>query len=761
MEPRSRPRHTSQGQYFSVEDYYLGTNKLCTSCEQQRPEYDHFHCLVCHSNLKTPVNFRNMNNRLKRHYSRFSIAKKFNGKYYPAHSLQNPPRSAATAFKDLTSEDKTLVREGILAFCTAVHNLSWKSQACMNNIMQEVVDCNYSSSATKAAAICKGLFGLEAELKLKNELQQVKHIAVAFDSSTIHNVKVLPIIATFFTSQKGLQHRLLALVDLKQGGNADCTAWAVKKILQIYGISKKVTAIVADNCPTNFGSFDRQGPNNIFHHLTEEFGDKLIGVGCLAHIVNNSLKNSVEKLNFGEKDLNTFLAQVHQYFMHSNSNRVENIYLIRAQLGGEQTYSSNKPPTKSYSKTRWLSTGPAINAIINQWHLFDIYFQMESSGKHVETFKKFFENRNSLPLLITLRTLAAEVEEAVCSMEGKDVDLMTAIKIFDALRQKILQYREEITMPRDAAGMIEHWEENYQLDFHLQLWELYDDIQSYMVKWSGWTNSLKLHRWATLDSTLSEEAVTSSAETIKENCRINGDELKKNVEDANVFINTRLESWKTLTTSERWSNLINSVPNLDALEKAAQFILTLPGTNATIERLFSEIRHYWTDSKDSMPLATVNTIMKIRYNHERDCQKVLQMLITDTELRRKVRENNKYDEAKLKNAHSLVNIMQSYGQEEEDDIYWEEFIWQDCGSDQSSNASDPSYEDDFPSDDDDDDDYLDEEVGLSELDRLAEEVVIMETEVQEPDRQLPTELDCMEYEHNYEGPLQVESPWHR
>ena len=137
--------------------------------------------------------------------------------------------------------------------------------------MQQVADCNYSSSACKTAAICKGLFGYEAEEKLKSDLLQVNHIAIAFDSSSIHNIKVLPLIATFFQPKKGLQHRLLALIDLKQGGTADCTAWAIKKVLEAYKISHKITAVVADNCPTNFGSIDRQGPNNIFHYLTEEY----------------------------------------------------------------------------------------------------------------------------------------------------------------------------------------------------------------------------------------------------------------------------------------------------------------------------------------------------------------------------------------------------------------------------------------------------------------------------------------------------------
>ncbi len=464
----------------------------------------------------------------------------------------------------------------------------------MSNIIQQIADSNYSSSASKSAAICKGLFGTKAEQELRSDLEKVNHIAIAFDSSSIHNIKVLPLLAIFFHRRKGLQHRLLALVDLKQGGTADCTVWAIKKVLEIYRISHKISAIVADNCPTNFGSVDRQGPNNIFQQLTEEYnfikkfnsnfnnsifryGDKLIGVGCLAHIVNNALKNSVEKLNFGEKNLNIFLGQIHQFFMHSSSNRINNIFQIRAQLGCEQAYSNNKPPTKSYSKTRWLSTGPAIDAIINQWHLLDIYFQMEPEGKHVDSFKKFFENRNSFPLLITLRSLATEVEEVVCIMEGKDVDLMSAIKIFDELQQKVFQYRENITMPGIVADMIEQWEENDRLDFHLQLRELYDDIQMYMVKWSTWTNSLKLHQWATLDNQLREEDVLNSTEVIRENSQINIAQLQENIEAVNLFISTRPASWATLSTSERWLNLLNSVSGLIALEKAASFILTLPG----------------------------------------------------------------------------------------------------------------------------------------------------------------------------------------
>ncbi len=146
------------------------------------------------------------------------------------------------------------------------------------------------------------------------------------------------------------------------------------------------------------------------------------------------------------------------------------------------------------------------------------------------------------------------------------------------------------------------------------------------------------------------------------------------------------------------------------------------------------------------------------------------MLITNSELRRKIREDSKYYEAKLEKAHTLVNIMERYGQEEEEEEEEEE-EWEDFfNSDQTSNTSDPSYEDNFSSEEDDD--YLDEEISQSEQDRLIEddatgirfesEVIRMEVEdVPEPDPPLPTSLDCLMYEHNYEGSMEVESPWYR
>lgn len=393
----------------------------------------------------------------------------------------------------------------------------------------------------------------------------------------------------------------------------------------------------------------------------------LIGIGCLVHVVNNSVKTAADKLNFGPTKLNDFLAQIHNFFKDSRSDHLKNINQIRARVDSNSNFNSRKEPTKSFTKTRFLSTGPAIDAIICQWDLFEIFFTESKDSKKVLKFREFFDNKRNFSLLIVLREIALEFETAILQMEGTGIDLISAISIFDNLHQKVIQRKENFETSPTIINCIKDWEEpEMKTNFLQEVKELYDGIQQYMSKWSGWTKPLMMHQWATLEGELSEDAVIKSAKII--NCSIDINLLKENVQQANYFISKRQKEvgeddeakkpWSSLTASEKWVELLES--NVKALGDVANYLLTLPGTNSTVERLFSEIRHFWTDNKESLSLATVNTIMKIRFNYARKCYQVFFMLVRNRELRQKIRDNEKYAQAKLDDANELVNIMEKY-----------------------------------------------------------------------------------------------------
>lgn len=191
----------------------------------------------------------------------------------------------------------------------------------------------------------------------------------------------------------------------------------------------------------------------------------------------------------------------------------------------------------------------------------------------------FFENPNNFPLLITLRSISIDFENAITQMEGKGVDLITAISTFEDLHKQVMQDRAEKTRPPVVDFHIKDWPLQAKINFENQLYKIYDHLQEYMLKWSTWTGPLKLHLWATLKAELNEEIVLKSAEAIKSSCPVDVNELKANIGTANAIIINRLPMWSTreLSTSQRWVDMLNSCSNLDAFENIATYILTLPG----------------------------------------------------------------------------------------------------------------------------------------------------------------------------------------
>jgi hypothetical protein len=69
--------------------------------------------------------------------------------------------------------------------------------------------------------------------------------------------------------------------------------------------------ICADNTNSNFGGRRRHGTGNIFYKIKADLGKDLIGVGCAAHIINNSIQTAADCLPV---DVMAFISKIYSYF---------------------------------------------------------------------------------------------------------------------------------------------------------------------------------------------------------------------------------------------------------------------------------------------------------------------------------------------------------------------------------------------------------------------------------------------------------------
>ena len=87
---------------------------------------------------------------------------------------------------------------------------------------------------------------------------------------------------------------------------------------------KKCVAFTGDNCNIMFGELRRneQG-NNVLAKLKKMLSSSLIGINCLAHVLNNCIHHGAERMNIDiENNINEFAnCEYMRLLSHSKANK--------------------------------------------------------------------------------------------------------------------------------------------------------------------------------------------------------------------------------------------------------------------------------------------------------------------------------------------------------------------------------------------------------------------------------------------------------
>lgn len=155
-----------------------------------------------------------------------------------------------------------------------------------------------------------------------------------------------------------------------------------------------------DNCPTNFGSRDRHGENNVYYRL-KQYMPLLFGIGCCAHFSHNALKHACDCLPI---DIECIVVKIYSYF-YIHTVRVEALKVI-CELS-ELEYSQ----LLGYANTRFLALGPAIGSILKLFEPLKEYFL--GLRRCPPIIKSFFESPASKLWLLFVKDQVIIVKDQV------------------------------------------------------------------------------------------------------------------------------------------------------------------------------------------------------------------------------------------------------------------------------------------------------------------------------------------------------------
>lgn len=319
----------------------------------------------------------------------------------------------------------TAAKEGMMVYHAVRHNQSFHSMQCTSEIIRNVYnEPNFSCSYTKATAILTGVLEPMIISQLQNELNEASFVCISTDTSSHNEVTMYPVIARYFLPLKGVKTRLIEFSNMYSEKGADIFG-VLQACWENWKIKNKIKMFLADNCPTNFGTSDREhGKLNVFTRLKKELGDNLVGIGCLAHILHNAPDDACSAvLPF---DIQNVLVLIYKQF-YKSTKQTEALKLICNEL------SVDFSKVKGCPSTRFLAKKNSIASVLKIFSALTQYFTSNPSKKVHKTLANFFADPLNKFYLIIVRELCEVFEGAIIKMEGNETTGNEAVKIVDGV----------------------------------------------------------------------------------------------------------------------------------------------------------------------------------------------------------------------------------------------------------------------------------------------------------------------------------------
>lgn len=153
-------------------------------------------------------------------------------------------------------------------------------------------------------------------------------------------------------------------------------------------------------------------------------GDKLIGVGCIAHILHNALEDAC--LNALPFDVQNVLVLIYKRF-YKSTKQTEALKDFCNEMSIE--YSK----IKGCPKNRFLAKKRSIISLLKVFEAAKKYFLSASTKKVPVSLKNVFSDKMSKFYFIIVRDLCEVFEDAIVKIEGNEITGYEAVRIVDGL----------------------------------------------------------------------------------------------------------------------------------------------------------------------------------------------------------------------------------------------------------------------------------------------------------------------------------------
>lgn len=542
-------------------------------------------------------------------------------------SMQNS--NLTKHFKPVASSseaDEVTIAELALVYHNVKHQLSYNSFDCTVKLITDIfpdhkIVQNLRCARTKASALVEFVLGpssfehLGDDLKLAN--QTYRPYSLSSDASNKGNVKLFPLIISYFVPEEGIKFGLLDFYsDQYETAEAITT-----KILECLKEKKlplsSAVAYSADNAAVNYGR-----KNSVFQKLGEQVPG-LLPANCFCHVFHNAAKFACKKIP-PKYDIETLVNKIYSEFSTST---------VKDRNLKECFDFFNLEYVTLYKNiaTRWLSLTKCVDQLIKAWPAIKKYF-IELGEDTCDAFVwNFFKgNENEIEddrIDPTLSELYLNfyshflhlLTVPILSLEREDI---TAAEIHDIINNVTLKLRsrkESSFFGSVVKNGISKLNANERQSFTTNATTVYTRAIEYIDKYYDTVEKQFLKLLSSLNISEVElvfDDVIKVATILK--AEINEDLLFDEIVVTHNIIE-QMRNEKKLNTLSMWVAVFKAEKTLTELTKIVSKAFSIPASQAKIERIFSLMNLYWSDTRNRCSLSLIKAELGVAINFNMNC----------------------------------------------------------------------------------------------------------------------------------------------
>ncbi|CAG5004977.1 unnamed protein product [Parnassius apollo] len=355
---------------------------------------------------------------------------------------------------------------------------------------------------------------------------------------------------------------------------------------------KKLIGIGTDNASVMTGT--NSGVHALLKNATGN--DNLVLVRCVCHSLQLAMSHaSAETL---PRNVEFLIRETYNWFSHSSNRRLFYKNMFQTINGGSVPLT-----IPQMCNTRWISIEPAVCRILDQWIELKTLFEIARRDEHCYTaeilYNMYNDPQNHLYLLY-IRPILQEVQVVNKLFESNDVD---PTRLYNDLIGLVESIGRRILNPTARVDI------------------LTEDIESYLdpKPYMGYAFETKL-----LEYNLQPNATNY----LRQRC--NNFTLKLVTElrsrlpvNFKILRNIVHIKWESLTSTVKfWNEVMQYKDAADnnpfaELCEFAMSLISLPHSNADVERVFSQMSLVKTKLRNRLAVRTLNAILYVRFGLKR------------------------------------------------------------------------------------------------------------------------------------------------